>query len=121
MKYYLRFNFLNESKMRAERVTAIKELRYFLGFGLKEAKDYCDMLWDGQTPVIELTESQAWGNNKYYTLTPVQDVIPVGLTGHISNIKKSLLEALPKVAEANMFSQSEDILQMLKIISKWET
>lgn len=111
------------------KVAAIKELRNVTGFGLKEAKDICDELWDsGNTKPVEIEVSDWFTGHQHrglvFEITKIVEESQKNSENILEktreNLRKTMYVAIDKFARAGRFTEAEDVLKMLHTVDRWE-
>lgn len=129
MKVSIRFKPEQFSQFLNNKVAAIKELRDVAGFGLKEAKNICDALWDsGNTKPVEKEVADWFTGHQHHGLVfEITKIVEESqknseniLEKTRENLRKTMYVAIDKFARAGRFTEAEDVLKMLHTVDRWE-
>lgn len=129
MKVSIRFKPEQFSQSFSNKVASIKELRIVTNFGLKEAKDICDALWDsGNTKPVEKEVSDWFTGHQHHGLvfeiTKIVDESQKNSENILKktreNLRKTMYVAIDKFARAGRFTEAEDVLKMLHTVDHWK-
>lgn len=113
----------------SNKIAAIKELRVITGFGLKEAKDICDALWEsGNTKPVEIEVSDFFtGHQRQSQVFEIKKILSEFqknseniLEKTRENLRKTMYVAIDKFARAGRFTEAEDVLKMLHTVDHWK-
>jgi hypothetical protein len=119
MKYVVSFKPQHKTYLLQNKVAAIKEMRIWNGFGLKESKDAVDIIYDKGEVVIDLPD-YINPNAAYFNCIPVgQKDTKVERDKTKERIKDVLTSAVVQFTRQGNYQNAEDTLMMLRKLQSW--